>query len=166
MTFSFGRKLGSFLSDFTPEAFKSSLGPLEASQTQSVVSEQLGRAPDSPVLRSFGGGLTAITPQNSNYEVAAPAPGWVADLQVRPDVRFRPTIGEYWNTPLGDTQLTRVDHLRRIGSALRDPEDGAAPFSVSLPDLSLPSQRSGPSQGGGVGGIGGAGRRRSARGWS
>lgn len=167
MTFSFGRKFSSFLSDITPDAFKTSLGPLEAPRTQSAISEQFGRGPETPILRSFGGGPTAMTPQMSNYEIAAPGPGPVADLRTLPDVKFRPTFGEYWNTPLGDTQLTRADHLRRIGSALRDPVERAPPFEDFSPDLSASAQRSSSGRGGGVGGIGGAGRRPgAARGWS
>lgn len=161
MAFSFGRKLSSFLSDLTPTTFKSSLGPLEAPQTQGAFFETAVR---SPAMQFYGQGQGATPGQAGHYEVAVPAPGPVSDLRVRPEVSFRPTLKEYWNTPIGDTQLTRADHLRRIGSALRDPLDGA-PGAMSFPDFP-PSPRSGSAQGGGIGGVGGAGRRRSPRDWS
>lgn len=161
MAFSFGRKLSSFLSDLTPTTFKSSLGPLEAPQTQSVLFEAPAR---SPAVQFYGQGQGASPRQAGNYDFAVPAPGPVSDLRAIPEVSFRPTLKEYWNTPLGDTQLTRADHLRRIGSALRDPPE-AAPGAMSFLDFPSPT-RSGAAQGGGIGGVGGAGRRRSSRDWS
>ena len=160
MAFSFGRKLSSFLSDLTPTTFKSSLGPLETPQTQGAFFE----TPTwSPAIQFYGQGHGASTRQAGNYDVAVPAPGPVSDLRVIPEVSFRPSLKEYWNTPLGDTQLTRADHLRRIGSALRDPPEGAL-GAMSFPDFPPPA-RSGSAQGGGIGGVGGAGRRRITRDW-
>lgn len=161
MAFSFGRKLSSFLSDLTPATFKNSLGPLETPQTQGAAFE----APaGSPAIQLYGQGHGASTRQTGNYDVAVPAPGPVSDLRVIPEVSFRPSLKEYWNTPLGDTQLTRADYLRRIGSALRDPPEGA-PGAMSFPDFPPPT-RSGLAQGGGIGGVGGAGRRPIIRDWS
>ena len=124
----------------------------------------LGRkTPDLPVSRSVGG-VTALASQSSDYAIAAPRPGQVPDLRTLPNVRLRPTMGEYWNAPLGDSGMTRADHLRQIGAKLRDPKDGVPPFD-SWPDNS-PPQQGGLSRGGGVGGVGGVGPRKGARGSS
>lgn len=82
-----------------------------------------------------------------------------------PTARIHIPITEFWKTPLGPARLTPDDYVRRMGTALRDPEE-APPSFDSLADMSPPPQRGGLSRGGGVGGVGGAGRRGNARGLS
>ena len=157
MAFSFGRTPGS-LSAAAGSIFRGSLGPMEAPQASTIITEQRAAPPQQPVMTSLGAGLRPISPL-ANHELAAPPPEASVQFTALPTYS-PPSWGEYWNTPLERSGLTRAEHLYRIGSAIRDKGEMSSPTEEGI-DFAPSVSRT--RRGGAIGGVGGAAGRRNRR---